>query len=61
MRQGIRVSAIVVCEYTRLLQSVTALLRMSGFAVFLAHDGRAAVELCAVLPDIRLLVLTARP
>jgi hypothetical protein len=31
---------------------------MTGYAVFQAHDAKAAVELCAVLPDIRLLVVT---
>lgn len=48
---------IVICDYNQLLQSVTGLLRMSGYAVFQAYDGRAAVELCIQLPDIRLLVL----
>jgi DNA-binding response OmpR family regulator len=40
-----------------LLLSVTGLLRMSGYCVFQAHDGRAARELCQELPDIELLVL----
>jgi DNA-binding response OmpR family regulator len=48
---------IVICDYNQLLQSVTGLLRMSGYAVFQAYDGLAAVELCATLPDIKLLVL----
>ena len=48
---------IVICDYNQLLQSVTGLLRMSGYAVFQAYDGRAAVELCMQLPDIDLLVL----
>ena len=30
---------------------------MSGFYVFQAYDGQAALELCTVLPDVRLLVL----
>ena len=30
---------------------------MSGYAVFQAHDGWAAQELCILLPDIDLLVL----
>ena len=29
---------------------------MSGYAVFQAYDGAAARELCALLPDIRLVV-----
>lgn len=48
---------IVICDYNQLLQSVTGLLRMSGYAVFQAYDGQAAIELCAELPDIKLLVL----
>jgi CheY-like chemotaxis protein len=48
---------IVICDYNQLLQSVTGLLRMSGYVVFQAYDGLAAVELCAALPNIRLLVL----
>ena len=48
---------IVVCDYNQLLQSVTGLLRMSGYAVFQAYDGQATQELCALLPDIRLVVL----
>ncbi len=48
---------IVICDYNQLLQSVTGLLRMSGYAVFQAYDGGAAVELCAALPGIKLLVL----
>ena len=48
---------IVICDYNALLQSVTGLLRMSGYCVFQAHDGRAAQELCIELPEISLLVL----
>jgi CheY-like chemotaxis protein len=48
---------IVICDYNALLLSVTGLLRMSGYAVFQAHDGWAAQELCTLLPDIDLLVL----
>jgi hypothetical protein len=49
---------IVICDFNAFLHSVTGLLRMTGYAVFQAHDANAAVELCAVLPDIRLLVIT---
>jgi CheY-like chemotaxis protein len=48
---------IVICDYNALLLSVTGLLRMSGYAVFQAHDGWAAQELCILLPKIDLLVL----
>ncbi len=48
---------IVICDYNALLQSVTGLLRMSGFYVFQAHDGLAAQELCVQLPRIALLIL----
>jgi CheY-like chemotaxis protein len=48
---------IVICDYNALLLSVTGLLRMSDYAVFQAHDGWAAQELCTMLPDIELLVL----
>ena len=48
---------IVICDYNQLLQSVTGLLRMSGYIVFQAYDGRAAAELCGQLDDIELLVL----
>jgi len=48
---------IVICDYNALLLSVTGLLRMSGYAVFQAHDGWAAQELCLLLPNIDLLVL----
>ena len=48
---------IVICDYNQLLQSVTGLLRMSGYAVFQAYDGLAAQELCRQLPSIDLLVL----
>lgn len=50
-------SRIVICDYHQLLQSVTGLLRMSGYAVFQAYNGPAAEELCNLLPEIRLLVL----
>jgi response regulator RpfG family c-di-GMP phosphodiesterase len=48
---------VVICDYNTLLQSVTALLRMSGYAVFQAYDGAAAADLCRYMPDIDLLVL----
>ena len=48
---------VVICDYNALLQGVTSLLRMSGYAVFQAYDGEAALELCQGLPDIGLLVL----
>ena len=48
---------VIVCDYSALLQSVTGLLRMSGYCVFQAYDGQAAQELCEMLPDIELLVL----
>jgi hypothetical protein len=48
---------IVICDYNALLLSVTGLLRMSNYAVFQAHDGYAAQELCILLPDIELLIL----
>jgi hypothetical protein len=41
---------IVICDYNALLISVTGLLRMSGYCVFQAYDGRAARELCRELP-----------
>ena len=40
-----------------ILMSVTALLRMSGYAVFQAYDGEAASDICRFMPDIHLLVL----
>ena len=48
---------VVICDYNALLLSVTGLLRMSGYQVFQAYDGQAAVELCAQMPNISLLVL----
>jgi DNA-binding NtrC family response regulator len=48
---------IVICDYNALLQSVTGLLRMSGYVVFQAYDAAAARELCGMLPDIDMLVL----
>jgi DNA-binding response OmpR family regulator len=48
---------VIVCDYNSLLQSITGLLRMSGFAVFQAYNGQAAEELCRYLPYIDLLVL----
>jgi response regulator RpfG family c-di-GMP phosphodiesterase len=48
---------VVICDYNALLQSVTGLLRMSGYYVFQAYNGEAAAELCAQLPEIGLLVL----
>ena len=53
--QGAR--RVIVCDYNQLLQSVTGLLRMSGYAVFQAYDGLAALQLCQYMPDIELLVL----
>ncbi len=47
----------MICDYNALLLSVTGLLRMSGFVVFQAYDARAALELCAELPNIELLIL----
>ncbi len=47
---------IVICDYNALLLSVTGLLRMSDYAVFQAHDGYAAQELCTLLPNIELLI-----
>jgi response regulator RpfG family c-di-GMP phosphodiesterase len=48
---------VVICDYNALLQSVTGLLRMSGYYVFQAYNGQAAEELCAGLQGIGLLVL----
>jgi DNA-binding NtrC family response regulator len=48
---------IVICDYNALLQSVTGLLRMSGYCVFQAYDAMAARELCAKLPNIEMLIL----
>jgi response regulator RpfG family c-di-GMP phosphodiesterase len=48
---------VVICDYNSLLQSVSGLLRMSGYCVFQAYNGQAAVELCAELHGIGLLVL----
>jgi hypothetical protein len=48
---------IVICDYNALLQSVTGLLRMSGYCVFQAYDAMAARELCAQLPNIEMLIL----
>ena len=48
---------VVICDYNSLLQSVSGLLRMSGYCVFQAYNGQAAVELCAELQAIGLLVL----
>jgi response regulator RpfG family c-di-GMP phosphodiesterase len=48
---------VIICDYNSLLQSVSGLLRMSGYAVFQAYNGQAAEELCAELPEIGLLVL----
>ena len=52
-----RAPRVIICDYNALLQSVTGLLRMSGFAVFQAYDGQAAKELCKFMPGIDLLVL----
>jgi response regulator RpfG family c-di-GMP phosphodiesterase len=51
------VARVIVCDYNSLLQSVSGLLRMSGYCVFQAYNGHAAVELCAGLYGIELLVL----
>ena len=48
---------VVVCDYNALLLSVTGLLRMSGYYVFQAYDGNAALELCQTLPEVSLLIL----
>ncbi|RPJ23826.1 MAG: response regulator, partial [Planctomycetaceae bacterium] len=48
---------VIICDYNALLQSVTGLLRMSGYRVFQAYDGQAAQELCAYMPEVDLLVL----
>ena len=48
---------VVICDYNSLLQSVSGLLRMSGYSVFQAYNGQAAVELCAEMQGIGLLVL----
>ena len=48
---------IIVCDYNALLQSITGLLRMSGYRVFQAYDAFAVEELCFQLPDIDLLIL----
>jgi response regulator RpfG family c-di-GMP phosphodiesterase len=51
------VGRVIICDYNSLLQSVSGLLRMTGYAVFQAYNGQAAEELCAELPEIALLVL----
>ncbi len=48
---------VVICDYNSLLQSVSGLLRMSGYSVFQAYNWQAAVELCTELHAIGLLVL----
>ena len=48
---------IVICDYNALLQSVTGLLRMSGYCVFQAYDAKAARELCGQLQGIEMLIL----
>lgn len=48
---------VVICDYNSLLQSVTGLLRVSGYAVFQAYDGEAAEQLCNYIPDVDLLIL----
>jgi response regulator RpfG family c-di-GMP phosphodiesterase len=48
---------VVICDYNSLLQSVSGLLRMSGYSVFQAYNGEAAEELCADLHGIGLLIL----
>ena len=48
---------IIICDYNQLLQSVTGLLRMSGYTVFQAYDADAARELCGQLENIEMLIL----
>jgi hypothetical protein len=48
---------VIVCDYHALLQSITGLLRESGYTVFEAYDGQAAEELCLSIRDLHLLVL----
>jgi hypothetical protein len=48
---------IVICDYNALLQSITGLLRMSGYCVFQAYDATAARELCGQLVGIEMLIL----
>jgi hypothetical protein len=48
---------IVICDYNAMLNSVTGVLRMSGYSVFQAYHGWAALELCLALPEIELLVV----
>ena len=48
---------IVICDHNQLLQSITGLLRMSGYIVFQAYDAGAARELCGQLGNIELLIL----
>jgi response regulator RpfG family c-di-GMP phosphodiesterase len=48
---------VVICDYNSLLQSVSGVLRMSGYSVFQAYNGEAAEELCADLHGIALLIL----
>jgi DNA-binding NtrC family response regulator len=48
---------IIICDYNQLLQSVTGLLRMSGYVVFQAYDADAARELCSQLENIDMLIL----
>ena len=48
---------IIICDYNQLLQSVTGLLRMSGYRVYQAYDAEAVEELCVQLDGIDLLIL----
>jgi CheY-like chemotaxis protein len=48
---------IIVCDYTSLLQSVSGVLRMAGYAVFQAYDALAVEELCVQLTGIDLLIV----
>jgi hypothetical protein len=48
---------VVICDYNAMLNSVTGVLRMSGYSVFQAYHGWAALELCLALPEIELLVV----
>ena len=48
---------VVICDYNTTLQSITGLLRMSGYAVYQAYDAEAAMELCQFFPTVDLLVI----
>ena len=48
-----------MCDYSpsQGSQSITVLLRRTGYCVFEAHDGLAVEELCELIPDIEVLVV----